>query len=318
MKSIPDLIDEEIFVDIMGYEGIYQVSNLGNVRSLDRQISRKGSSKVSKDTTKWNYEGKLLKPINCKGRFKVNLCNGGNRKSYFVDYLVVTHFILLPQSISSNLKIKITHLDGDGLNSNVSNLEVTDGSVKLRRENRIKSEIWKDIEGYSGKYQVSTKGNVRKLNKQNEYVNLNLIYHKDGYVHVNLSKHVEGKLIRKFASVHVLVAKAFIPNPDNKREVNHKDCNKHNNSVDNLEWTTRKENQRHAIANGCRSKTPVQVYCVETKTTYRSMTQCEQVLGLYKNAVIRAINSNTSVNGYHFKIVKRVKPSKVKKLIDVK
>lgn len=104
------------------------------------------------------------------------------------------------------------------------------------------SEVWKDIEGFEGKYQVSNKGRVRNIKYLNR-VNfkndrsckaIRYLKHKisrNGYCIVHLS---EGK--NDFhPQIHRLVAQAFIPNPDNLPQVNHKDENKQNNSVENLE-----------------------------------------------------------------------------------
>ena len=102
-------------------------------------------------------------------------------------------------------------------------------------------EIWEDIEGYEGIYQVSSLGKVKSLNfnhTKKEKI-LKPFFNRDGYLSVNLYK--EGK--RKQYLVHRLVAKVFIPNPENKLEVNHKDEDKTNNKVENLEWVTSKENR---------------------------------------------------------------------------
>lgn len=181
----------------------------------------------------------------------------------------------------------------------------------------MSKEIWKNVLRYDGKYQVSNHGNVRQVLPDGNCKLLKLIYHKDGYAHVNLYKIVDGTRKRKFASVHILVAEVFVPNPENKPEVNHKDTDKHNNFDTNLEWATRKENARHAIENGCRSKTPVEVQCLQNGKKYRSMAQAEQLLGLYKNAVVRSIRSGKPINGYTFIILKRTPPKKVKKLFQV-
>ena len=98
-------------------------------------------------------------------------------------------------------------------------------------------EVWKDIQGY-GIYEVSNLGNVRNkiTNKQLYYSNSN-----SGYLRVGLFK--EHK--RTMYSIHRLVAEAFIDNPNNLPCVNHKDCDKKNNKVDNLEWCTYKENNSY-------------------------------------------------------------------------
>lgn len=114
-------------------------------------------------------------------------------------------------------------------------------------------EIWKDIKGYEGYYQVSNYGNVRSLDRfdgvhdrKGQLITPILKY--NGYLQVGLRKHSQ----RKYISVHRLVALHFLENPENKEQVNHIDCNKLNNHVDNLEWVTPKENQQHAKRNGLR------------------------------------------------------------------
>lgn len=101
-------------------------------------------------------------------------------------------------------------------------------------------EIWKDIEGYEGLYQVSNLGNVRSLNwrKIGKVKNLYLKKQNRGYLHVELTK--DG--VRKAVTVHRLVATAFLPNPLNLPVINHIDENKENNRVDNLEWCTSNHN----------------------------------------------------------------------------
>lgn len=105
------------------------------------------------------------------------------------------------------------------------------------------NEIWKDIFGYEGYYQVSNTGKVKN-------VNTNHIKHSTlantGYLVITLYKDNKGKTL----TIHRLVAQAFIPNPDNKPQVNHIDGNKTNNNITNLEWVTAKENIRHIIGLG--------------------------------------------------------------------
>lgn len=110
------------------------------------------------------------------------------------------------------------------------------------------SEIWKDIQNYNGLYQISNLGRIR--NKSNKIMHTKPS--KDGYVRILLFK--DGKY--KSHYVHILVAKAFIPNPTNKAEVNHIDANKSNNCVSNLEWVTRSENHYHAVKMGLKPICP--------------------------------------------------------------
>lgn len=103
--------------------------------------------------------------------------------------------------------------------------------------------IWKDVIGYEGLYQVSNYGDVKSLNYRRtgkEHI-LSPSPFKEGYIHITLCK----SGIEETIPVHILVANAFIPNPDNLPEVNHKDENKSNNQVDNLEWCTRSYNLNH-------------------------------------------------------------------------
>lgn len=103
-------------------------------------------------------------------------------------------------------------------------------------------EIWKQITGYEDLYEVSNLGRVRSVRGRL------LSQNKDpsGYMKINLSRFGTHKLNR----IHRLVAAHFISNPLNKVSVNHKDGNKLNNHVDNLEWNTWKENSDHAIRTG--------------------------------------------------------------------
>lgn len=124
-------------------------------------------------------------------------------------------------------------------------------------------EILKDIKGFEGRYQVSNTGRVFRLahkttwvNKNNKEVVRSFCFMERKvqkslnklYLAVNL-KHSDNFLI------HRLVAVAFIPNPLSLEFVNHKDGNKHNNNVENLEWCTRQQNEDHAFATGLKNST---------------------------------------------------------------
>ena len=118
------------------------------------------------------------------------------------------------------------------------------------------SEIYKDIKGYEGLYQISNLGNIKRLEhtKYNPLTKTNSVYkehlikkhiNKKGYYQVTLCKNSKIKSI----NVHRLIAEAFIPNPDNLPCINHIDGNKNNNRVDNLEWCSLKYNVQHAYKN---------------------------------------------------------------------
>ena len=101
------------------------------------------------------------------------------------------------------------------------------------------TEIWKNIEGYEGKYQVSNLGQVKSMIGQEKV--LHPKKHRNGYLQIGLHKDKK----RKTMYIHRLVAQAFIPNPENLQQVNHKDENPSNNSMDNLEWCTAKYNMNY-------------------------------------------------------------------------
>ena len=99
-------------------------------------------------------------------------------------------------------------------------------------------EEWKNVIGYEGLYEVSNIGNVKNVRRNTL---LKLSKTNDGYIQVSLYKNG----IRTGLRVHRLVAEAFLPNPDNLTQVNHKDENKTNNNVDNLQWCDAKYNTNY-------------------------------------------------------------------------
>ena len=119
---------------------------------------------------------------------------------------------------------------------------------------RYDNEIWKDIKGYEGLYQVSNLGRV-KSERKNRLLKPRL--QKNGYLRVNL---YDKNSKRSTKSVHRLVAKAFISNPNNLEFVNHKDENKTNNVVSNLEWCTAKYNSNYGTKLERQSKALLEKY----------------------------------------------------------
>ena len=109
-----------------------------------------------------------------------------------------------------------------------------------------KKEIFKDIKGYEGLYQVSNLGNVKSLGNDKAKKERILKTGKNiwGYLYVILRKNKKGKI----TYIHRLVANTFIPNVDNLPQVNHKDENKENNCADNLEWCNAKYNNTYGTA----------------------------------------------------------------------
>lgn len=113
------------------------------------------------------------------------------------------------------------------------------------------SEMWKDVVGYEGLYKVSSKGNIYSVNRRDSRGvkcgrrTLKPRYHRDGYLHVGLYRN--GKMKNKL--IHRLVLEAFVENPNNLPEVNHKDENKINNELSNLEWCDTSYNSNHGTRN---------------------------------------------------------------------
>lgn len=123
-------------------------------------------------------------------------------------------------------------------------------------------EVWKDIKGYEGYYQVSNLGRVKSVNRRvvnhksgstrfTEGIILSPCDNGNGYLVVSLRK--DGK--RKNAYMHRIVAEAFVENRENKPNINHKDYNTKNNVATNLEWCTQKENVAYSVSHMRKPKT---------------------------------------------------------------
>lgn len=161
-------------------------------------------------------------------------------------------------------------------------------------------EIWKDIEDYEGFYQVSNFGRVKRVTTGRI---LKGTTDKDGYALVLLSKHNTPSM----RITHRLVAQAFIPNPEHKPEVNHIDEDKTNNRVDNLEWSTRKENCNHGTRNarlGKSNSIPIIATNIKTGkvTAFSSCAECARRLSLNAGNISSTLKGRLKqTKGFTFK-----------------
>lgn len=152
-------------------------------------------------------------------------------------------------------------------------------------------EIYKNIPGYNGKYQVSNLGNVRSLYHSEPRILKQI--NRDKYGHKNVELYKDG--VRKKFLVHRLVAEAFIPNPDNLPCINHKDENPANNEVSNLEWCTNKYNVQYSLA--------TKVKCVETGIIYNSIRDTAVAFNTSSSVIHRALHLQRKCKGYNFIVV---------------
>ena len=185
----------------------------------------------------------------------------------------------------------------------------------------LEGEVWRDIEGLEGLYAVSNLGRVKSLDRvlphkmhgtwhiRERLMKLSLTGPGDKdhkYVNATLNAG-RGKTVS--VRVHRAVAIAFIPNPENKPEVNHIDGNKKNNRASNLEWVTPQENVDHAWSHGlCENvgkKNAHPVVCVETGTVYPSVIAAESAYGLARSAIGHAIKHGHKSAGYHWAYIQK-------------
>lgn len=150
-------------------------------------------------------------------------------------------------------------------------------------------EEWKDIEGYNGKYRISNHGKIVNTDFFNKGIAVQLkpTVSPAGEF-VNLHTNGGGHRGR---TVHRLVAEAFIPNPDNLPEVRHKDGNKLNNHVDNLEWV---EHHMAKVGREPNRAKRIKAVTEDGKVEYySSATEASEALGVTKQAVNQAVNGHT-------------------------
>lgn len=147
-------------------------------------------------------------------------------------------------------------------------------------------EIFKDIIGQEGKYQISNQGNIKSVKRN---IILKTYIHNNKYLRVNIPNKPKPLKLK----VHRLVAIHFIPNPENKPQVNHKDGNKLNNNDWNLEWNTDEENRIHAIKTGLQTyKNKRKVLDIRTNTKYQSQADASRKLKLSVTKVKNITHGN--------------------------
>lgn len=176
-------------------------------------------------------------------------------------------------------------------------------------------EIWRDIAGYEGLYKVSNIGRVRMLGREKR------LWH-GGITHIEpkiikqcvvcgykKAKLRNGDSTSKMFSVHRLVAQAFIPNPQNLPQVNHKDENKFNNNVENLEWCTAKYNTNYGtgVERCSKSRFKKVAQCsLDGKLImeWGSIKEIVETLGISYSRISQACNGKTKTsNGYIWKFI---------------
>lgn len=180
---------------------------------------------------------------------------------------------------------------------------------------QLEEEIWKDIEGFEGKYQISSIGRVKSIDR--------ILPHAiHGTWHIReriLKPHWNGQGQSQYMCVHLhsgkgkmsclrihrMVAETFIPNPDNLPQVNHIDGDKSNNAVSNLEWVTIQENVDHAWRNGlCENIVKAKqkpVVNLDTGERYASLADAERRYGNTFGGISHVINGKSKhAHGYRW------------------
>lgn len=208
-------------------------------------------------------------------------------------------------------------------------------------------EVWQDVDGYEGLYQVSNLGRVKSLKRidtkpykdgfRTHIVNERILKPfatRTGYLLVKLTKDKKEKSYQ----VHRLVAIAFIPNPENKPQINHKNGKREDNNLLNLEWVTASENARHKIdvlgfkfsdetkakmrakklgkklSQEQREKMSIKrkgqkpvnnkpVRCIETGKIFFSAQEASKKLNISRSAVSKSIKRNTRAGGFYWEYI---------------
>lgn len=154
------------------------------------------------------------------------------------------------------------------------------------------NEVWRDVVGYEGLYQVSNMGNVKSLNyrRAGKERILKQIFNASGYLQVGLYK--DSKM--KWHITHKLVAEAFIENPDNKPRICHINTLRADNRAENLCWASQKEILNNAAAKGrAGGRVAIKVFC--DGTIYNSIAECAEHYGVNKNTMYKWLDRTSPI-----------------------
>lgn len=254
--------------------------------------------------------GRLLKPSSLKENSSpiVSLVNeSGKVQVLEIRFLVACAFLNV--DITKRPKPKFKHIDGNRKNCSIFNLEILD-TLDLA------GEEWKPIPDFETSYHISNLGRVKRLGRTETYIRKDTgkvctRYYcdkilkpavTDGYLEVNLVEGAKSSYLR----VHRLVAEAFISNPDNLPDVNHKDGNKKNNVVENLEWCTHIENVQHAIRTGLRGsqrgidRSVKAIICVETGQRFANLKEASEQLSIPYSYLSDRVADGKPCHDLHF------------------
>lgn len=298
-------INNEEWRNCVEFNDDYQVSNIGRVRNKKARLV----------TIQFDKDGYCV----------VKLFHKGNKPKRFVHRLVAEAFI-------PNLENKKTvdHIDRNKTNNNVDNLRwATHSEQNMNQGKRInfpkietnsedlKDEIWKSIDGYDN-YYISNYGRLKHFTGKNN--NFRIIVAKNNIIEEktpeteknNEENNAENKkknnyvvyslynLKNKKSTTHYahrLVAQAFIFNPNNLPQVNHKNGNKSDNHLENLEWVTEAENSRHAVLTGL-NKCKKKIYQVDENKNiikkWDSITDAANSLNTAFANISQALRSNNN------------------------
>lgn len=284
---------KEIWKWIPKFEGKYQASTFGNIKSF----------KIDK------INGKIMQGNTLKdGRKRVNL----DGQKYLVHRLILLTFNPEGQIDDKNL---VMHLDGNPSNNNLTNLKwgnykenanddiknlrtkiAKDKNKKIIEQEQniiLENEEWKDIIGYEGLYQVSNYGRIKSFYNASKPKIMSLCLGRtQDYYSICLTKNKQ----KKQHSVNRLVAEAFVPNPNNYPEVNHIDENTKNNKASNLEWVNHSQNVKHSAH---KQSYPVGRYTLEGEliATYPSLAEAQRQTGIPRPSIASSIKRDGTCHG---------------------